>query len=541
MSPKILRGVRITAALIFFLPLIFYFVDFAGIMPQSLAFALKLQFVPAILAGAWLYVAAVMILTLLFGRIYCSAICPFGVMMDCVSHISGRGKKKNFKNKDKRYAYSRPHNVLRYSVLAIFTAAFFISGLFLAVMLLDPYSNFGRIAANIASPVYVAANNALAYVTGLFGSHALYKVGFASFDIYAFSFSAAVLTVVALLAFFKGRLYCNSVCPVGTFLGLFSRFSLFKIRIDQEKCTSCGICTMSCKSSCIEKGGKSIDYSRCVVCFDCIGGCKGHGITFSPGITGVKGTKHVTTGKNTPEDASRREFLATSAAIALSAPILSAAVPQPGKEKACANAGECINGDTCDFTNQCYTSGSKLPVTPAGSTGIEEFNAACTACNLCIVKCPSQVLKPAVTEYGLRGFMQPVMKYRDGHFCNYDCTVCSQVCPTGAIKPLTKEEKHTVQIGIAHFFPGKCVAVVNSYDCGACAEHCPTAAVHMKDNPSGGPRIPEVTPELCVGCGACEQICPEKAIIVYGNRVHRKAKLPVKEDALEIDIDDFGF
>ena len=189
MSPKILRGVRITAALIFFLPLIFYFVDFAGIMPQSLAFALKLQFVPAILAGAWLYVAAVMILTLLFGRIYCSAICPFGVMMDCVSHISGRGKKKNFKNKDKRYAYSRPHNVLRYSVLAIFTAAFFISGLFLAVMLLDPYSNFGRIAANIASPVYVAANNALAYVTGLFGSHALYKVGFASFDIYAFSFS----------------------------------------------------------------------------------------------------------------------------------------------------------------------------------------------------------------------------------------------------------------------------------------------------------------------------------------------------------------
>lgn len=198
---------------------------------------------------------------------------------------------------------------------------------------------------------------------------------------------------------------------------------------------------MSCKSSCIEKGGKSIDYSRCVVCFDCIGGCKGHGITFSPGITGVKGTKPAATGKNTPEDASRREFLATSAAIALSAPILSAAVPQPEKEKACANAGECINGDTCDFTNQCYTSGSKLPVTPADSTGIEEFNAACTACNLCIVKCPSQVLKPAVTEYGLRGFMQPVMKYRDGHFCNYDCTVCSQVLPHRSHKASDKRRK----------------------------------------------------------------------------------------------------
>lgn len=114
MSPKILRGIRITAALIFFLPLIFYFVDFAGIMPQSLAFALKLQFVPAILAGAWLYVAAVMILTLLFGRIYCSAICPFGVMMDCVSHISGRGKKKNTKWDLPRSTYTPFHSRRRY-------------------------------------------------------------------------------------------------------------------------------------------------------------------------------------------------------------------------------------------------------------------------------------------------------------------------------------------------------------------------------------------------------------------------------------------
>ena len=139
--------------------------------------------------------------------------------------------------------------------------------------------------------------------------------------------------------------------------------------------------------------------------------------------------------------------------------------------------------------------------------------------------------------------MLPVMKFSTEVFCNYDCTICGEVCPAGAIKLLNLEEKHKTQIGHVVFIKENCVVFTDETNCGACAEHCPTQAVRMIDY-KNNLTIPETREQYCVGCGACESICPVepfKAIHVEGNSVHKQADLPPQEEKVEIEIDDFGF
>lgn len=145
-------------------------------------------------------------------------------------------------------------------------------------------------------------------------------------------------------------------------------------------------------------------------------------------------------------------------------------------------------------------------------------------------------------EYGLDYMLKPRLAYISS-YCNYECTVCSDVCPTGAIKPLTIEEKTTTQVGIATFFKGRCVVNTEEKDCGACAEHCPTQAVHMVPY-KGTLTIPQINPDLCIGCGGCESICPVRpmrAIIVKSNVEHKFVEKPKEEEIKEIEVDDFGF
>ena len=139
--------------------------------------------------------------------------------------------------------------------------------------------------------------------------------------------------------------------------------------------------------------------------------------------------------------------------------------------------------------------------------------------------------------------MLPVLKFSPEVFCSYDCTLCGEICPTGAIKPLTVEEKHLTQVGHLVFFKELCVVFTDETNCGACAEHCPTQAVRMVDY-KGNLTIPEMRKRYCVGCGACESICPvvpEKAIRVKGFLVHRVSELPPQEEPVEVKLDSFGF
>ena len=71
----------------------------------------------------------------------------------------------------------------------------------------------------------------------------------------------------------RGRLYCNTLCPVGTLLGWLARAAAFRLEIDKNACTKCAACLRVCKAQCIELRSGAIDFSRCVACYDCLGAC----------------------------------------------------------------------------------------------------------------------------------------------------------------------------------------------------------------------------------------------------------------------------
>lgn len=487
----------------------FYFLDFAGLLPGWVPNFARVQFVPALLAGSVGIVVALLLLTLLFGRIYCSVICPMGIFQDVVAWVS---KKTNRK---KRYQFSKEQRVLRYTVLVAVVLAFLL-GATVLLSLLDPYSAFGRMTVNVFRPVYMAGNNLLAWIFNSFGNYTFYHT-----DVYVLSGVALVtglLTfgVIGYLAWRYGRTWCNTMCPVGTVLGVVSRYSFWKVRMDEKACVSCGLCERKCKASCIDSKMKKIDHSRCVDCYNCLSVCHKGALKYSP--VWKKKSDEVAA-----PDSSKRQFVATLAALSLAV---------PGKAVA---QGVALAKSNVTWKRQ-------HPLSPPGSQSAAHLLGHCTACHLCVAKCPSRVLKPAFMDYGVGGMMQPKMDFEHG-FCNFDCTVCADVCPNGALLPLTMEEKHRLQMGRVVFVKENCIVFTDETSCGACSEHCPTQAVSMVPY-KNGLTIPSVNPDICVGCGGCEYVCPVRpfrAIYIDGNTVQQDAK-PFKEaEKKEVILDDFGF
>jgi len=259
-----------------------------------------------------------------------------------------------------------------------------------------------------------------------------------------------------------------------------------------------------------------VDDSRCVSCFNCLSACKKNGISYK-----IRYKNQPVKTAEPKINNSRRTFLLTSGAVFASV--------------ALANTNKILGKNDAIL--------SRKPIMPPGARNIEHFNEHCTGCQLCVTKCPMQVLKPATLHYGLTGITQPHLSFSTHVFCTYDCNICTTVCPTGALQPLAMEEKKLTQLGIAKFRKNKCVVFTDEKDCGACSEHCPTQAVHMIDY-KHGLTIPEVTEDLCIGCGACESICPVRpyqAIYVEGSAQQRKARKPSEAKKFNKKIDDFGF
>jgi len=506
-SLNLLKVLRVILAIAIFTPILLFFVDFADILPDSLGRILEWQVMPAIFGVEVAILIVYTLLTLFLGRIYCSVICPAGILQDIFNRISCIGKKK--KNGKMRFRYRKPANLLRYTLLGI-TAILALFGITELCLLLDPYSNFGRIAANVFHPIVVWANNLLAGFLSSRGNYSLYNVSLTVPTIALVS-GITALVVFAVMAYFRGRLFCNSICPVGALLSLVSRYSFFRISIDKGACNNCKSCERSCKAEAIDAESMKIDASRCVTCFNCTSTCNKAAIKYRFAPVAAKSSS-----KETSE--SRRSFIAAGATLAGTVPFYALASNKGSKK------------DT------------DLPVTPPGSLSVERFKDLCTGCHICVVQCPTHILKPAGLQYGLDYMLKPYMSY-DRKYCNYSCTVCSRVCPTDAIKPISVEEKKVTQIGIARFYIDKCVVKTDKNDCGACSEHCPTQAVHMIPY-EGTLTIPRVEPDLCVGCGGCEAICPvrpERAIVIISSPVHKKIELPEEEDVLDIKLDDFGF
>jgi len=268
---KHLKKIRVMFSLLFFLLTTFLFLDYKELISDSLLNSiLYFQFIPSFLKFTSIISLVsvgfiiVLIVSLVFGRIYCSSICPFGILQDIITWFSGKTRKKK---KKKFFRFARPYNILRYTLL-ILTFLVFIFGSALLLTLLDPYSNHGRISTNIFRPVFYVLNNLLSNTLMSMNNYSINPVTLEGYHIFSIIFSFVILCTITYLSFKHGRLFCNTICPVGSLLGFVSKYSLFKIRIDSEKCTACTLCERECKSQCINSKDYMVDFTRCVGCFN---------------------------------------------------------------------------------------------------------------------------------------------------------------------------------------------------------------------------------------------------------------------------------
>ena len=490
-----LKKIRTALAAVFFVLITLLFLDFRGTLHHWLGWMAKIQFLPAVLALNVGVIVGLVLLTLVFGRVYCSIICPLGVFQDAVSHLGTLGKRQP-------YHHKKEHPWLRYGVWVLFVVCL-VAGIQVVVAFLAPYSAYGRMVQELLQPIYLWGNNLLALIAERVGSYAFYEKEVWMRSLPTFIIALVTLGIIIALAFRGGRTYCNDICPVGTTLSFFSRFAMFRPVIDTEKCKHCKACEHHCKASCIAIGKESaqIDYSRCVDCFDCIGACKFDALKYRFAWGKKKETVQADNG--------RRAFM-TGTAVALGAAALK------GVEARAQEIAKKTDGGFAHVLPK-QAPEREVPITPPGSRSVKDFYRHCTGCQLCVAECPNNVLRPSTD---LEHLMQPQMSYEKG-FCRPECTRCSELCPAGAIEKITREEKTQYHIGTAQVNPELCLTATGKSACGKCSQACPSGAIKLVAY--GENRIPAIAEEVCTGCGACEYLCPVRpisAITVNGKYQH---------------------
>ncbi|MDG5799444.1 4Fe-4S dicluster domain-containing protein [Marinilabiliaceae bacterium ANBcel2] len=517
-----LKKSRVLIGISFFLLTLALFIDlYEKIEPGYYNGILYMQFIPSLLkfiqtlslsaAGGFIIV---LILTFATGRLYCSTICPLGIYQDIISWFAKKlSKKKIF------YKFKPGKKIVKYSLLTLFTIALLTGSAFI-VLWLDPYSIIGRFFSFVIEPIAAAINNTVATIAQRYDNYNFYHVTVHHVSWLPLSITLAIMITIGILAYKRGRLFCNLICPVGTFLGEASKLSLLKVKFNSNNCTKCGKCAAVCKSECIDIKNQSIDIERCVTCFNCLQSCPDGAMLFGPFKTtphnnnpGIEKSKPQ---KEEVHNKDRRKLVTTAIVLLTSAKVYSL------KKNQLPESQQNLTRNKIEY----YPS-------PPGSKSIKRFNSICTSCALCVSACPTKVLQPSITEYGLKGFMQPYMDFST-NYCNFECHECSDVCPTGAILPLPLEEKKRTQLGKVVFLKENCIVYTDNTDCGACSEHCPTKAVDMVPY-RDGLLIPEVNVDICIGCGACEYPCPVpypfRAIYVNGNSEHILADPPDEGEA----------
>ncbi len=510
MGNKSIKNIRIVFSLLIFGFTLLALLGHVKISQFLSGTLLKVQFVPALIqfiTGTGSIFIFLVLLTLCFGRVYCSFLCPLGVLQDLIIRLSLKiGIKK-------RHVPQHNFIYLQYIVL-ILTIVTVIFGSFAFINLFDPYTIFAKIAGHIVKPFALFFNNIFVEIVETFDIYSICVKRQNSIPFQVLAVTLVFLIGILFLSVFKARLYCNSICPVGLILGMMSRVSFYKFYMDKEKCKHCTLCERVCKAGCIDVQSLTIDNSRCVGCFNCLDVCDKHFISYTH-----RSAHRSAENKNHPVWV-RRHFLLNSAVVGSA--VLSACTPFRLKK--------------VKFLTK------KAPIMPPGSLGINHFTKTCTACHLCVSVCPTQVLNPTVLGYGLSGLMLPQLSFQNAR-CDFNCNACGKSCPTGAVNSLPLKEKQLTQIGTASLNKELCVVHVKKKHCGACGEACPTHAIFPVENKKI--IFPEINLAYCIGCGACEHACPTdpNAIVVSSLLVHKKVKTykPDRKSELKLIPQKQGF
>jgi len=363
--------------------------------------------------AALIFFLSLLVLTLIFGRIYCSVLCPFGLLQEALMILF------------RRRVAQQPGRPYKYFVAAVVFGTL-VGGTAGLVRLIDPYSLFG---------------------------------GFAGGSI----IGIIAVSLTAVLVWFKGRLFCSNICPVGTILGLFSKHAVQQIYIKEDYCVSCGACSANCPTGSIDYKHRRVNNETCIKCFKCLKVCNRNAVFY-----GKKPQEEV------PFSSGRRQLLLGSAA----AVFLLAVRGGIGLSKVLAAR-------------------VKKVILPPGADNTEVFVNRCLNCHLCAAVCPMKIIRKADEDY-------PAVHidYADS-FCDYDCNRCAQVCPSGAIKRLSLAEKQRTQIGVALVNESVCVK------CGLCVMECPRQIISKEEG-----SFPQISSEDCIGCGTCQAVCPVQAITI---------------------------
>jgi len=434
----------------------------------------------------------VILLTLLFGRFFCGFVCPFGTLNHMVGWIRPALRGKAMIEANRKKGSQR----LKYFLLIMLLASSLI-GLNMTG-LLDPICLFFR---SLALAVFPALGNGIKEACDVmvrsdikplnllgYGAEVLispvFGYGYPSFK--TGWFIGALFLTILFLNRIRPRFWCRTLCPLGALLAICSKFSILRLEKDREACSDCQRCTLNCQGAASPHPDLDWDSSECLFCFNCFAQCPEDALTFR--------FRGVPTMKRGPDMGRRAVLGGLMAGVSL---------PLLGR-----------------LDGHIHKVSDPRLIRPPGALPEKRFLELCQRCGLCMKVCPTHVINPALTEAGMAGFWTPNLIMTLG-YCEYSCTLCGSVCPTGAIAEISGREKveRPIRIGSAYIDRGRCLPWSGNGPCIVCEEHCPTSpkAIYLRqgvvprpDGKAATVQLPHVDLKRCIGCGICEYKCPVK-------------------------------
>ncbi|MEE4603892.1 MAG: 4Fe-4S binding protein [Desulfobacteraceae bacterium] len=442
----------------------------------------------------FLWGAGILVLTILLGRIFCGFICPFGTIHHAVGTFKpalkgSRMVQANLKTSDQKIKYVILILLLVAAVCGLNAAglmdpiAFLFRSLALAVLPglgAGLRSIFGIMAASDFKILNLAGYGAEILVSPIFGyNQPAYQTAW---------FIGFIFLVILFLNRIRPRFWCRTLCPLGALLGIFSRISILKLEKYAQKCTACNLCLKHCQGAASPRPDQEWETAECLMCLNCFNVCPEDALAFRF-VWSLE--------RNRQPDIGRRALLG-GLTVGISFPLF-------------ARLDGSIDKDP-----------DPRLIRPPGSLPEKEFLELCQRCGLCMKACPTNVINPTLGEAGVAGFWTPRLIMTQG-YCDYTCTLCGSVCPTGAIQEITVDEKikQPIKIGSAYIDRGRCLPWSGNAPCIVCQEVCPTSpkAVYLKadavatsDQKSLNVQLPFVDLKRCVGCGICENKCPVRGL-----------------------------